>query len=319
LSVSGTNIPDGTTATFVDPTTITLSNAATASGTAQTITLGATVDNTTTRAVNDAANTSATVITSSAARFKTDDIGLRVIGPGIPANTFITAVTTTTATTTGGLSPTTAPQTIVIGEPSATAPTTGDTAASLALQLDRDPAAFAGADPCANHTPESLALVGVWNNPGAFQTDILTAAQPAGTKAIGQIRFQGDGIPMAAYVIERPSLSAGDPIVGAHFDLVIPFLSTDVGTCKTPGSPGVGWSLGIQGQTRSQAALPDGTGKPGTTQLRSITQPPTGGYSSTTYLTSDDPAITLTPTSEFNRICIYPPGPAEIRFKCGDG
>ena len=319
LSVSGTNIPDGTTATFVNATTITLSNAATASGTSQTITFGATLVNTTTRAVNDAANTSATVITSSAARFKTDDIGLRVTGPGIPANTFITAVTGTTATTTGGLTPNTAPQTIVIGEPSATAPTTGDTAANLSLQLDRDPAFYAGADPCANNTAESVALVGLWNNPGAFEANNFIAPQPAATKAIGQIRFHGGVLPLAAYVIERPGLTPGDPTLTAHYDLVIPYLSTDVGTCKTPTSPGLGWSLGVHAQTASQATLPQGTGKPGTTQLRSIIDNPTGGYSSTVYLTSDDPAVTLTPASEFNRLCIYPPGPATISFKCGDG
>ena len=131
--------------------------------------------------------------------------------------------------------------------------------------------------------------------------------------------FQGGVLPLAAYVVERPALTPGDPTFTAHYDLVIPFLSTDVGTCKTPTSPGVGWSLGVQGQTVSQAKLPEGTGKPGTAQLRSIVETPGGGYSSTAFLTSDDPAVTLTPASEFNRLCIYPPGPPTINFKCGDG
>ncbi len=320
LSLSGTTIGGSTTiASVTNATTAELSAPATATGSGQTIALGATLTSTSTRQVNDAANTSSTVITSTAAKFKSDDVGLRVTGAGIPAGTYITAIAGATATTTGGLTPNSAPQTIVIGEPSVTAPTSAETAATLAIQLDLAPALVAGSDPCANDNVEALTLVARWNNPGAFQGTGLANTQPAGTKAIGQLFFDNAITDFSAYVIERPALTSGEPLVTAHYDVVFPLTLTSTAMCASPTSPGVGFSLGVQGQTLAQAALPDGVGRPESAVLRSIVETATGGYSSTAFVTSDDPAITLMPASEFTRLCVYPSGPAAVGFKCGNG
>ncbi|MFZ6003655.1 MAG: beta strand repeat-containing protein [Actinomycetota bacterium] len=319
LSVTGTNVPANTTATFVDATTITLSNPATATSTSQVITLGSTLLNTTTRVANDAANTSATVISSPAAKFRPDDVGLRVTGPGIPANTFILSVSGSNATTTGGLTVNAAPQTIVIGEPSATAPTGTDTAANQSMQLDLSPSLIAGTDACSNSTPEVVSHVARWQNPGSFMGTGLSNTQPPGTKAIGQLFFDTVASDFSAFVIERPLLVAGDPIGSTHYDIVFPFMPAASSMCASTTSPGLSFSLGVHAQTASQAALVSGAGKPSSAQLRSVLHSATGGYASTAYVMSDDPAVTFGPASEFNRLCLYPDDPASVTFQCGNG
>jgi hypothetical protein len=117
LSVTGTEICDGTTITAVAAGTATLSNT---NGScdpsppafplaAQTITIGATLDSTTTaaptvggvttsRQVNDSISTSTTRITSPSAKFQASDVGLRVSGDGItsPNCIIVTRVNGTT-------------------------------------------------------------------------------------------------------------------------------------------------------------------------------------------------------------------------------
>ena len=324
LSVSGTDIPNNTTiATFVNATTVTLNNAATASNTGQVLTFGGSLLNTTTRQANDATITSATVINSPAAKWKTDDVGLKVAGGGIPANTFIVSVSGANATTTGGLTITAVPFTVIIGEPSATAPADGATAVNENILLDVDPGFVPEAGPCLDDRAEAVSIVGQWQNPGTFDTGVFST-QPAGTKAIGQIKFVTAFVSFAAFVIERGALTAGDPIGAVHYDIVVPYAPILFALCSSATSPGFGYSISVHSQTSGVAAIPSGVGKPGSEQLRSLLPQSTGAYASTVYLSNDDPTVNggvFTPASEFNRLCIYPDPvlTTTVNFTCGDG
>ncbi|MEO7570866.1 MAG: hypothetical protein ABIX10_00360 [Acidimicrobiales bacterium] len=318
LSVGGTNIAGNVTiASVTNTTTAVLSSAAIATGAAQTVTFGSSLLTSTTRQANDAGITSATVINSAAAKWTTADIGLKVTGPGIPADTFIVSVIGANATTTGGMTITPAPQTIVIGDPSATAPNSTDQAGLQGVQLDLSPSLVAGSEDCAAENVEGFATVARWNNPGSFTGSALFNTQPAGTKAIGQIYFDTSVADFSAFVIETNNPFGPGPFT---YDIVFPNAPTTLAMCPgTATSPGLGFSLGIQQQTLSVAALPSGTGRPGTAQLRSLLPSATGGYFSTASVQSDDPLITFTPATEFTRDCVYPTGPAQVNFKCGNG
>jgi hypothetical protein len=262
------------------------------------------------------------VITSPAAKFKTDDVGLRITGSctapsayTIPANTYILSVAGNNATTGGGLTSGQSGCTIVIGEPSVTAPVNGEMTASQVLQMDLNPAVVPGVDDCANNTLEAFSFPGEWLNPGSFVGGAFNP-QPAGTKAVGQIVFRNAGGVSSAYVIERGALTAGDPNGAAHYDLVFPLLPVAFAQCASVSSPGLSFSIDVRPVTLSQALLPAGTGKPSSAQVRGLNLTPTGGYSQSVTIVSDDPAITFAPASEFTRLCIYSAGTL-ANFQCG--
>ena len=84
-------------------------------------------------------------------------------------------------------------------------------------------------------------------------------------------------------------------------------------------SPGLGSSLTVYATTATQTALPAGTGRPGTAQVRSTLPSPTGGYTSTLHVRSDS-AVTFSPATSFQRLCVYPTGtPNPVGFQCGAG
>jgi hypothetical protein len=319
LSVTGTNIPDGSTLTFLTATTADISSPPTA-GAAQTVTIGGTLEVTTTRTVNDGAFPATNQITSTAARFQTSDVGLRVLGAGITQPCFIqtrnsaTLVTLSSACSDGSVGT----KTVTVGEPSFTAPTATDTVLNQGVQLPLDPSLVPGSPRCSADKPSGFGIEGTWLNPGAFQGGTF-ATQPAGTKAIGEILFNTSVITFGAYIIEVPT--AIDPLIGApHYNIVFPNVPTTLALCpSTATSPGLGFSIGINATTASQAAIPTGVGRPGTAQLRS-TRASTTGSTSTVYITDDISGAGLKWTgTEFNRVCIIPSGPPDINFPCGDG
>ena len=179
---------------------------------------------------------------------------------------------------------------------------------------------MAGSPNCNRDESSGFGIEGTWVNPGSFFTGALGfATQPPGTKAIGEILFTTSVIKFGAYVIEVPA--AVDPLVAAaHYNLVFPNVPTTLALCaSTATSPGLGFSVGVNGTTVSQAALPTGTGRPGTAQLRN-TKASTTGSNSTIFLTDDvsGPGVKWT-GSEFNRLCSIPAGTPDINFVCGDG
>jgi hypothetical protein len=320
LSVSGTNIADGdTVATVISPTQLDLSTAPTA-GTAQTVTFGGTVEVTSTRRVNDATFTATNQITSTAAKFQFSDVGLRVSATGITQPCYIqtrnsaTLVTLSSACNDG----TAGTKTVTIGEPTATAPVSTDTVLNEGVQAPLDPTLVAGSPPCSADRASGFGIEGTWLNPGSFQGGAF-ATQPAGTKAVGEILFRTSVVTFGAYVIEVPT--AADPLIGApHYNIAFPNVPTGTALCpSTATSPGVGFSIGINGTTASQEAIPIGVGRPNTTQLRS-TRASTTGSSSTIFITDDLGGAGVKWTgSEFNRICVIAAGSPVINFRCGDG
>jgi hypothetical protein len=343
LSVGGTFIDDSAcaapaTLTVLTATTANIPACATVTGVsphlAQTVTFGATQDGagtttvgiSTTRTFNDGTfGGGGTTITSTAARFHVSDIGLKVAGTGITQPCFITARTNTVATLSSACNDNTAgTKTVTIGDPTFTAPTSTDTVMTQGTQLPLNPGFVTGSRPCAEDNSAGFGIVGTWRNPGSFFSGAF-ATQPANTKAVGQIVFATAVISYAAFVIEVPASPVGtDPLIGAyHFNLVFPSVPTGLALCpSTATSPGLGLSIGLNATTASQAAIPNGSGRPSTAQLRS-TRASNTGSSSTVYITDDVNGggvkwLAGTNTS-FQRQCIIPAGTPDINFQCGDG
>ncbi len=325
LSVSATEAVPGTVLALpCAGAACTLSIAASTSSAAATTSFGGTKITSSTRQINDATITSATVINSPAAKWNATDVGLKVTGGTIPVNTFIVSILGANATTTGGLTVTAVKFIAVIGDPSATAPNGTDQAGFQGVQLDLAPALVAGSEDCSYENAEGFSTVARWNNPGSFAGSVLYNTQPADTKAIGQIYFDTSVADFSAFVIETNTpLGPGT----FSYDLVFPNVPTGVAMCPSSAtSPGLGFSLGVQAQTLSVASLASGTGRPGTAQLRTVNPNTTTyiaglqqGYASAATVVSDDPLITFTPATEFTRTCVYPLGAAAVNFKCGNG
>jgi hypothetical protein len=341
LSVTGTGIPANTTILAVNtPTQAQLSSSFTLTG--PTVSIGGTLLSTSTRQVTGASITSTVRINSTIAAWASSDVGLEVSGVcdqvtdttsddyTIPAGTYIlTTPSGANADTTGGL---TAGQTgcnLTVGDPNGNAPADGEVAAQKGLQLDLSPSLVPGSNACADDQPEGIALTGTWRNPGSFAGSGVTNRQPgptesdpggAATKAVGQILFDTSVADYSAFIVERRALTPGDPIGVVHYDVVFPFVPTGLALCPTTStSPALGMSLTILSATGGQAALPTGTGRPGTGQLRSILPSASGGYTSTAYVRSDS-AVLFSPSSAFQRVCAYPTGlPNPINFQCGPG
>jgi hypothetical protein len=333
-SISGSGIDGGTTIDSVTSATdVELSEPATLAG--PIVTIGATLVTSTTRQLTGATTTTTTRVSSSAAAWKTSDVGLRVSGVcangpaadySFPANVFVVSIVSgSLATTTGGLLSGATECNLTVGDPSATAPQTGEVVGQQVLQLDQHPALVPGAGECASAQPEAHALAVTWRNPGSFQGAGLSHEQPGltggtPTRAIGQLMFTSGAMSFSAFVIERGGFAPGDPIWDPHYDLQVPFVPWTTAMC--PGSstsPGLGLALTLQAVTASQAALPVGVGRPGTNQVRAIRTSPTGGYTTTAYVRSDT-GVTFTPGTAFQRLCVYPTGSASaVDFGCGSG
>ena len=322
LSVGATEaVPGSTIASVTNATTADLNIAASASSGAATTSFGGATRSSSTRQINDATLT-ATVITSVAAKWNATDVGLRVSGTGIAANTYILSVAGNNATTTGGMTPNAVAQNVVVGDPSATAPNGTDQVAIQGVQLDLNPTLVAGSEDCAAENAEGFATVARWRNPGDFGGAALFNTQPPNTKAIGQIYFDTAVTDFSMFVVEiNTPLGPGT----FKYELVAPNLPTSIAMCPgTQTSPGLGFSLGVQSQQIGIGTLPTGTGRPGTAQVRALI--PVAfvgglqqGYASNATVVSDDPLITFTPAAEFTRLCVYPAGAVQVNFKCGNG
>ena len=72
---------------------------------------------------------------------------------------------------------------------------------------------------------------------------------------------------------------------------------------------------------RLTAAIPSGTGRPGTAQVRALKPAATygAGYTTSATLTSDTAGVVYSPLAQFTRLCNYPAGSATASFRCGNG
>lgn len=326
-SVSGTYIAAGTTVvscTTGSPNVFTLNQATLApGGAAQVITIGGDYISSTTRRITDGDMVSnAGKVKSLSAIFTSDDIGLTITcaaTTGFPTNAVITAIngigtvaTINPVQTNNAL----VNRKCVVGENSATAPIDGASVLDQSVQIDLSPGLVAGSNDCALNDPEGFAVAGSWRNPATVIEGGLTLDQPAGSLAIGEILIDTSAADWAGWVVIRGPLYPGDPNGNAHYDIVWPYVPTGIGMCPgNTNSPGIGWSVYVPGTTVSVAALPSGTGKPGTAQLRNTVNfaIPSNSYGRVT----SDTATTFLPTSEFERLCIV--SADAINFQCGTG
>ena len=331
LSVSGTEIAPDTEITAVVPgVSATINNATTAadSGTVApftTLTIGGSGFSTSSRFCGGATRT-ATVITSSACKFKAEDIGLPVsddTGVGIPANSYISSIAGTTATVaTGGMTVVAAPGfNLIVGDATVTAPNgvaTDDQVGQQGIQLDLNPGLVAGSQACSAEEPEGFGVVATWNNPADFAGSAAFNTPPTGVKVIGQLYFDTSAADFSAFVVETSVPASLDNT----YSIVAPNAPTTIAMCSgTATSPGLGYSLRVQAQTHSVAILPTGTGRPGTAQVRNLEEAATyqAGYVTAATLVSNTAGIVYSPLAQFTRLCNYPAGVATVSFKCGNG
>jgi len=346
--IGGSNVPDYATYTATGPTTATMSAVATnvvAHGVNEAITYRGAVLTSTTRTLNDATCNAATptIVTSTAGFFNANDVGLPFYGFGAGAGGgyYITAITvgppsTATVTNAGGAPlpgcPVATATAVTVGDPSVTAPLDDQGVLQQTVQLDLKPAFVAGSNDCALDEAEGFGIVGKWRNPGpgplpnGFFTSVPFAVQPANSKAIGEILFTTSVVSYAAFVVEReatsPALVPAEPSVPNqhHYDIVFPNVPTSLALCASATSPGLGFSIGINSTTVSQAGLASGLGKPGTAQLRNTNPiPAPAAVNTTAYVYDDNNPRLWVPASRFNRLCALPAGTPSVNFVCGDG
>ena len=316
-SITGSNIPVGATIqSRTNATTITLSAAATAAGTAQVLAIGSDESVTSARVVNDAVFATSTTITSATAGFAASDVGLKVASTaGIPANSYITTVNSATsvtinaATTVNGSA-----KKLIIGEASVTAPVNGDQAAALASTIALNPSLVAGSLPCTSGIPFGTTISGGWYNPGAYvAANIITGLEPTNVATIGQLAFPTSVISFYGYVTV-PVTDAGTPAApqtGSHNEIRFPSIPTGLAVC---GGTAVSSTFSFQGTTLGTSKVKTGTGRP-STALRGLKRP------SATTVTQKAWITTTKGVSTINRSgvdCIFRQTP-EYGFPCGQG
>jgi len=316
-SLSGSTIPDGRTIASVPNATTAVLNSGVGvtAGSAQVLTIGGTLENTTTRQVGDATST-ATTITSASAKFVSpDDVGLPVSGPGITGVKYIASVSGNVATLAGsGTVTANATAHIVdIGVPTATAPKNGDSVAVLSSILDLSPTLVAGSNACSLNKPEGFVIQGVWNNPGSFAA-VGAFGNPTAGALIGQIQMNTAVIGFAGYVRQTPAATAGDPQAAAHYDFTFPSLPTALARCAN--TVPVGLSLGFNATTASQSLIKTGVGKPNTAAVRVLRQNNGASLATSAFMKSN----TTTPPANwsFTGSCTMA-NPIVVDFHCGNG
>ena len=123
----------------------------------------------------------------------------------------------------------------------------------------------------------------------------------------------------SAFVVERKTLTAGDPQPAVHYDVVWPFTPTNIGICpSTATSPGLGILFDFEGATASQTDGSVSAGRPGTGSVRNIEQDTGSGYTDTVFVDSQS-ATLFTPSTSFKRLCVFPAPPAPASYQCGAG
>jgi hypothetical protein len=295
MTVSGTDIPEGTVVNSVAGNVATISNNVTATCAACKLSLdsnanlegnfvanGLTPGRTTTaRMITDLTTTKASaVVTSPTAHFSGSDIGLPILEKGaIPGNAYIASIGaqhgsdpwSNSATLSAPAGKTGSPlASAFVGLPSASAPADGDYAAQLATSIVLSPGLVEGARPCSEAVPTGTLLDGSWENPNTKGFNLTTPFNNIDLNwlkdpVIGEVQFVTSVVDFAAFV------SQGD----SGYNIKFPFLPTNLAVCPTTNNAS---SYTFLGETHGQSSLPTGWGKPGSVGLRAIQsfEAPTG-------------------------------------------
>jgi hypothetical protein len=204
---------------------------------------------------------------------------------------------------------------VIIGIPSASAPAEDQAMAILGATLELNPSLVAEQDDCANGTPEGFGVIGVWKNPGEYNTPGSTDP----TLTVGQVAFPTAVVSFNGYVVPVPG---GDSEQSAdHYDFVFPALPTSSAVC--PGTD-TGITLGFNPTTQSAGStdLPSGGGNPAGPGVRALgpmlsNVSPFGDFQQVIELNDalGDPLA----GSPFTSTACDITSPAPIDFGCGDG
>ncbi len=286
------------------------------------ISVGAEETVTTARIINDQTySLGAGKIISATAGFSASDIGLPISGCGVlpyangatagDANlgqNYITAVGTdgdnTWATTAGGvygnsqavaaLGGATCTDTfgtpgyginLTIGQPSSSAPATGDAMSMITSTLNESPALVPGADACTANTYEGTTIMGQWYNPGTIgasaafsgytgpttqsvsvafgQSGITLAAIKAVSGSIGAIKYPTSVVSFWAFVSQR---TASETVGGKSFPagsakITLPWVPTLLALCDT-GAQGISSEYLFGGTSIGTQTVASGTARP---------------------------------------------------------
>ncbi len=283
------------------------------------ISVGAEETVTTARIINDQTyNLGAQKITSATAGFSASDIGLPISGCGVlpyangatagNANlgqNYITAVGTdganTWATTAGGVYGNSYGLTdlgggtctdafgtyginLTIGQPSSSAPATGDAMSMITSTLNESPLLVPGADACTANTYEGTTIMGQWYNPGtigasaafsgytgattqsvavSFSPSLSLTAIKAVSGSIGAIKYPTSVVSFWAFVSQR---TAAETVGGKSFPagsakITLPWVPTLLALCAT-GSEGISSEYLFGGTSIGTQTVASGTARP---------------------------------------------------------
>jgi hypothetical protein len=321
-TITGTNMAHGAKITVrTSATQVTVAPVATATGSGQTLSVGPATNQTTARTVHDGHTTATqTTLTSASASFQSWDKDLPITGPGIPAGNYIKTVTNaTTVVLNVAATATSTTAALVIGQPSATAPTNGDTALNLGAELDLNPTLVAGSDACGLNTPEGFDITGGWLNPGSFVTGLADSSTDVSLNkpVIGELAVPTAVVTFNGYVEQVPASTAGESQTAAHYDVIFPFLPTALALCN-PGTAGIASTFNNLAVAHSQTAnLPTNVGPPSSAQIRALKDITTASVSSTAFLHIRASNTSTTDTLSFSKACAETyPGVSD--FGCGD-
>jgi hypothetical protein len=154
---------------------------------------------------------------------------------------------------------------LIVGEPSASAPTDDQTVATFAQLSNTLPLLFPEADDCANGTIEGFEMVGTWQNPAPSVFDFFDdPLRP--TLTVGSILFDSSIINFHAWVTP----SDGDAFQSEpHFDIVFETLITNAGKCEDSATI-VTLDIAGTAERTSATAVTLGAGNPNAPSVRSL-------------------------------------------------
>jgi len=322
-TITGTNMAHNAKITArASATSVTVAPVATATGTNQQLSIGPAATQTTARTVHDASTTSgSTTLTSASAGFTATDIDLPVTGTGIPAGDYIKTVTNaTTVVLNAAATATGANVSLVIGQPSATAPANGDTTLNLGAELDLNPSLVAGSDACTVNTPEGFVITGAWLNPGSFISSAFGSSTDASLKqpVVGEFAVPTAVVTFSGFVEQVKAAFAGESDTAAHYDIIFPLLPTGIAICPT-GTAGIASTFAFGGVAHSTSTnLPSNVGPPSTSQLRALKDITTATASSTAFLHIRTNNASTTDNFTFSQACAEQ-YPDVADFGCGIG
>ena len=225
--VTGTNLPGyDKIASVTNTTTAVLTTRATATGTSQTLTIGANEQVSTTREVTDAQITSgSTTLSSASANFQASDVQLPVTGCGIPTGTYINSVTDASDVVLSQAATITRPFAVIDGVTTSGSATVTSATANFSTACDADKFISGAGIPAGayiktvtNATTVTLSAkatatgagVSLTETPGATEVvGLPSATAPANADAVSEL---GSELTLNPTLVKgSPPCSAGQP------------------------------------------------------------------------------------------------------------